>query len=131
MDILAVTALTSLDRTDLDDLGFAVSVEELVRSRARRAMAVGCRGVVASALEAPALRRDFGDSLVIVTPGIRPVMNRTVDDQKRVASPAEALRGGADHVVVGRPVHSASDPRAAAEAIQAEIASVFAHDVRG
>ena len=129
--ILAVTALTSLDQTDLDDLGFQVSVEELVLSRARRAMEVGCRGVVASALEAPAIRRNLGEPLVIVTPGIRPVVNRPVDDQKRVASPTEALRGGADHIVVGRPIRSAPDPRAAAEAIQAEIAAVYAADTSG
>ena len=124
--VLAVTALTSLDQTDLDDLGFQVSVEDLVLSRARRAIEAGCVGVVSSGLEAPKLRDGLGDRFVIVTPGIRPVTNRTVDDQKRVTSPTEALRGGADYVVVGRPIRTAPDPRAAAEAIQQEIAAVFA-----
>jgi orotidine-5'-phosphate decarboxylase len=124
--VLAVTALTSLDQTDLDELGFQVSVEDLVLSRARRALEVGCAGVVSSGLEAPKLRDRLGDRFVVVTPGIRPVTNRTVDDQKRVTSPTAAFRGGADYVVVGRPIRTASDPRAAAEAIQAEIAALFA-----
>lgn len=123
--VLAVTALTSLDQTDLDDLGFQVSIEELVLSRARRALAVGCRGVVSSGLEVPALRAGLGGGFVVVTPGIRPVVNRAVDDQKRVATPTEAFQAGADYVVVGRPIRSAPDPRAAAQAIQAEIAELF------
>ncbi len=124
--VLAVTVLTSLDQSDVDDLGFDVSVEDLVLSRTLRAVKVGCRGVVSSALEAPRLRAALDerqeDGFVIVTPGIRPVLNRTVDDQKRVSSAAEAIRGGADHVVVGRPIRDAADPRATAEAIQREIA---------
>src|SRR5512135_1943930 len=84
--VLAVTVLTSLDRGDLDDLGFACDVEKLVLSRARRALEAGCDGVVSSGLEALRLRQEAGDRLIIVTPGIRPVENRPADDQKRVVS---------------------------------------------
>lgn len=120
--VLAVTALTSLDRGDLDDLGFQCEVGELVLSRARRALAAGCDGVVSSGLEVAALRREIGPKLVCVAPGIRPVDNRTESDQKRVMTPAAAIRAGADYLVVGRPIRDAADPRAAAEAIQQEIA---------
>jgi len=126
LKILAVTVLTSLDRGDLDDLGFDVDVEKLVLSRARRALEAGCDGVVSSGLEAAALRAELGPRLMVVTPGIRPVDNRPVDDQKRVVTPAQAFRNGADYIVVGRPIRGADNPRAAAEAIQAEIAEVFA-----
>jgi orotidine-5'-phosphate decarboxylase len=123
--ILAVTALTSLDRGDLDDLGFACDVDRLVLSRARRALEAGCDGVISSGLEAPMLRRELGDRILVVTPGIRPVENRPADDQKRAVDVAQALANGADYVVIGRPIRQAPDPRAAAEAIQATIASVF------
>jgi orotidine-5'-phosphate decarboxylase len=123
--ILAVTVLTSLDRGDLDDLGFQCDVEQLVLSRARRALAAGCVGVVSSGLEAKLLRAGVNDRLIVVTPGIRPVENRPVDDQKRVMSVADAFASGADYIVVGRPIRAAADPRAAAEAIQATIASQF------
>src|SRR5712691_4313133 len=121
--ILAVTVLTSLDQSDLDDLGFQCDVETLVLSRARRALEAGCDGVVSSGLEAPALRRELGDRLLVVTPGIRPVENRPSDDQKRTVDVAQALTNGADYIVVGRPIHQASDPRAAALGIQATIAA--------
>ncbi len=124
--ILAVTVLTSLDRGDLDDLGFKCDVEQLVLSRARRALAAGCVGVVSSGLEAKLLRAGVDDRLIVVTPGIRPVENRPSDDQKRVVSVAEAFSNGADYIVVGRPIRDAADPRAAAEAIQTTIAGVFA-----
>ncbi len=123
--ILAVTVLTSLDRGDLDDLGFQCDVEELVLSRARRALAAGCAGVVSSGLEAKLLRAGVDDRLIVVTPGIRPVENRPVDDQKRVVGVAEAFDNGADYIVVGRPIRDARNPRAAAEAIQATIAGLF------
>jgi orotidine-5'-phosphate decarboxylase len=123
--VLAVTALTSLDRGDLDDLGFKCDVGELVLSRARRALEAGCDGVVASGLELPAMRREVDNRLLVVTPGIRPVENRPSDDQKRVVTVEQAFRDGADHIVVGRPIRDASDPRAAAEGIQATIADVF------
>ena len=123
--ILAVTVLTSLDRGDLDDLGFACDVEKLVLSRARRALEAGCDGVISSGLEAPFLRQHVDQRLLVVTPGIRPVENKPVDDQKRTVDVAQAFANGADYIVVGRPIRDADDPRAAAEAIQATIAGVF------
>jgi orotidine-5'-phosphate decarboxylase len=125
LKILAVTVLTSLDRGDLDDLGFQCDVETLVLSRARRALQAGCDGVISSGLEAAALRRELGERLLVVTPGIRPVENRPVDDQKRTVDVAEAFRNGADYIVVGRPIRTASDPRAAAQAVQSTIAGIF------
>jgi orotidine-5'-phosphate decarboxylase len=122
--ILAVTALTSLDRGDLDDLGFSCDVARLVLSRARRAMEAGCDGVISSGLEAQALKAEFKDRLLVVTPGIRPVENRA-DDQKRTVDVAQAFANGADYIVVGRPIRTASDPRAAALAIQNTIAKLF------
>ena len=119
--ILAVTVLTCLDRGDLDDLGFQCDVQQLVLSRARRALAAGCAGVVSSGIEAEAIRREIGPRLMVVTPGIRPVENRAEDDQKRVLTPQRAFEAGADYIVVGRPIRDAADPRAAAEAIQASI----------
>jgi len=122
LNVLAVTVLTSLDRGDLDDLGFQCDVERLVVSRARRALASGCAGVVSSGIEAEAIRRELGEKLLVVTPGIRPVENRPSDDQKRVLTVEAAFAAGADYIVVGRPIRDAQDPRAAAEAIQASIA---------
>ena len=124
--ILAVTALTSLDRGDLDDLGFDCDPHELVLSRARRAFEIGCDGVISSGLEVPALRRHLDSRLLVVTPGIRPVENRPPDDQKRTVDVRRAFLNGADHIVVGRPIRDARDPREAAEAIQSTIRTVFA-----
>ena len=123
--ILAVTVLTSLDRGDLDDLGFSCDVSQLVLSRARRALEAGCDGVISSGLEVAQLREFVDDKLVVVTPGIRPVENRPSDDQKRVVSVPQAFANGADYIVVGRPIRDAQDPRAAAEGIQRTIAEVF------
>ncbi|HEX4952834.1 MAG TPA: orotidine-5'-phosphate decarboxylase [Thermoanaerobaculia bacterium] len=119
--ILGVTVLTSLDQGDLDDLGFTVDVEKLVLSRARRALERGCDGVVCSGHELLALRRELPGRLLCVVPGIRPVANREEDDQKRTVDVAEALRRGADHLVIGRPILGAPDRRAAALAIQQQI----------
>lgn len=124
LKILAVTVLTSLDQNDLDDLGFACDVKSLVLSRARRALKLGCDGVISSGLEAPALRESLGDRFLVVAPGIRPVAN--VDDQKRTVDVEQALRNGADYIVVGRPIREAAEPKAAAEDIQRRIASLFA-----
>jgi orotidine-5'-phosphate decarboxylase len=125
--ILAVTVLTSLDQHDMDALGFkGVTIPEIVISRAKRAVALGCDGVIASGQEAAQLREQVGDHFLIVTPGIRPIENRLVeDDQKRTVTPEMAFKGGADYLVVGRPIIDASDPRAAAEEIQKTIASLF------
>ena len=124
--ILAVTALTSLDRGDLDDLGFDCDVRDLVLSRARRALEAGCDGVIASGLELAALRQTIDDQLLVITPGIRPVDNRAEDDQKRVVTVEQAFADGADYIVVGRPIRNAPDPRKAAQSIQATIAEAFA-----
>lgn len=126
LKVLAVTALTSLDRGDLDDLGFQCDVEQLVLSRARRALEIGCDGVVSSGLEVAMLREYLDDRLLVITPGIRPVENREEDDQKRVVSVAQAFQNGADYIVVGRPIRDAENPREKAEQIQAQIAEQFA-----
>jgi len=125
MGILSVTALTSLDQGDLDDLGFGCDVESLVLSRARRAFEIGCTGVISSGLEVPALRREVDDRLIAVCPGIRPVANR--DEQKRTLSAGEAFAAGADYIVVGRPIRDAADPAAAAAGIQHEISRYFSN----
>ncbi|HVB34455.1 MAG TPA: orotidine-5'-phosphate decarboxylase [Patescibacteria group bacterium] len=125
IQILAVTVLTSLDEADMKDLGFQTDIRSVVESRAKRALEIGCDGLISSGIEAPALRDKFGDKFLIVTPGIRPGSNRPVDDQKRIVDVEEAFRNGADYIVVGRPILKAEDQKAAAEAIQARIASLF------
>jgi len=123
LKVLAVTALTSLDRGDLDDLGFDCAVEDLVISRARRAYESGVDGIVASGLELPSIRKAVQDKILIVTPGIRPVENRQTDDQKRVVTVERAFQAGADYIVVGRPIQNAENPREAAELIQESISN--------
>jgi orotidine-5'-phosphate decarboxylase len=123
LKILAVTALTSLDRGDLDDLGFDCDVKDLVLSRAKRAFEAGCDGVVSSGLEVPFLRASVDNKLIAVTPGIRPVAND--DDQKRVVDVKTAFESGSDYIVVGRPIKNADDPYAAASNIQQIIKNCF------
>jgi orotidine-5'-phosphate decarboxylase len=118
--ILAVTVLTSLDRVDLNDLGFQCTPEDLVLSRARRALQVGCDGVVSSGLEAPRLRNELGGNFLVVVPGVRPVENR-IDDQKRIVTVRDAFLNGADYVVIGRPLKQAADPPALAAEMQQQI----------
>lgn len=125
MKILAVTVLTSFDASDLAEMGATGDVASLVLSRARHAAEAGCDGVIASGLEAPKIKAELGARLLVVTPGIRPAENRPRDDQKRTVDVAQAFANGADYIVVGRPVRDAPDPRAAAESIQATIASLF------
>jgi orotidine-5'-phosphate decarboxylase len=125
LKILAVTVLTSLDRRDLEDLGFQCSVEDLVLSRARRALEVGCDGVISSGLEAVKLRSDLGENFLVVSPGIRPVDNKLIDDQKRTVDIEQAFGNGADYIVVGRPILKASDPKVQAEGYQQRIAALF------
>jgi orotidine-5'-phosphate decarboxylase len=120
--LLGVTVLTSCDDADLIEAGYRFGVVEMVRRRAEQAEALGVDGLVASAEEAAGVRAGVGKTMILVTPGIRPA-GAEAGDQKRVATPAGAIRGGADYLVVGRPVTSASDPRRAAAAIVAEIAS--------
>ena len=123
LKVLAVTALTSLDQGDLNDMGFTCDIKELVISRAKRALRSGCDGIVASGLELEHIRNEVDQKLVIVTPGIRPVLNRPTDDQKRVVTVEQAFQWGADHIVVGRPIKNATNPREAAELIQESIAN--------
>lgn len=123
LKVLGVTVLTSLDRGDLDDLGFDCDIENLVISRARRALEAGCDGVISSGLEVPKLREHIDSKLLVITPGIRPVDNKPAGDQKRVVTVETAFANGADYIVVGRPIRDADEPRAAAEAIQASIAA--------
>ena len=125
LKVLAVTVLTSLDQGDMTDLGFDCDMQKLVLSRARRALALGCDGVISSGLEVPALRAEVDNKLLVVSPGIRPVENRPSDDQKRVVTVEQAFRNGADYIVVGRPIRDAADQRAAALAVQAQIRAVF------
>ena len=120
--ILAVTVLTSYDDADLAASGYDFTVPELVAERAAQARDIGVDGVVCSAAEASALRPILGRAMVLVTPGIRPV-GAEPGDQKRIVTPSAAIAAGADYLVVGRPVIAAPDPRAAAEAIVAEIAA--------
>jgi orotidine-5'-phosphate decarboxylase len=125
LKILAVTVLTSFDKRDLEEMGSTRTIEELVLARAKGAADSGCDGVIASGMEAPALKNAFGDRLLVVTPGIRPVADRPADDQKRAVDAAQAFAGGADYIVVGRPVRQAPDPRSAALALQASIRAAF------
>ena len=125
LKVLAVTALTSLDRGDLNDLGFDCDVRDLVLSRAKRALAIGCDGIVSSGLEVQMLREALDHKLLVITPGVRPVDNREEDDQKRVVSVESAFQNGADYIVVGRPIRDAKDPRAMAQTIQSQIAQQF------
>ncbi len=104
-------------------MGFKTDVRKLVLSRAERALQIGCDGVISSGLEAPALRENLGDQLLVVVPGIRPVKN--IDDQKRTVDVEEAFYNGADYIVVGRPIREADDPAQAAAAIQERIRALF------
>ncbi|MFC0214187.1 orotidine-5'-phosphate decarboxylase [Paenibacillus chartarius] len=115
--VIAVTQLTSTSQAMLnEEIGIAGSVEDAVLRYARLAQTAGLDGVVVSALEVPALRRELGDSFVTVTPGIRPA-GADIGDQSRVLTPAEALRMGSSYIVIGRPITAAGDPRAALESI--------------
>lgn len=121
LKILGVTVLTSLTPESLRDSGVTMALEDLVLKRAEFCAKAGADGVVASAREAPAIAARFGRDLLIVTPGVRPA-GAGADDQARTATPADAIRGGADYLVIGRPIVNAGDPRAAARAIVDEIA---------
>lgn len=124
MKLLAVTVLTSFGEEDMRAMGMTGSIEDLVYYRAKRALELGCDGVVSSGLEAGKLRNELGEKLLIVTPGIRPGANvdDSSDDQKRIVTAGAAIGAGADHVVVGRPITRAEDPIAVIEKMQQEIA---------
>jgi orotidine-5'-phosphate decarboxylase len=119
--ILAVTVLTSLSDSDLVEIGYATAAADLVERRARQALDCGCDGVVASPLEAARLREIVGPDFLIVTPGVRP-RGAAMDDQARAATPRAALAAGASHLVIGRPVTGADDPRLAVDLILEEMA---------
>jgi orotidine-5'-phosphate decarboxylase len=125
--ILAVTVLTSLNDADLAKAGYAATVRELALLRAEQACEIGVDGLVCSPEEVSTLRAAVGNRLVLVTPGIRPA-GTAAGDQKRVATPAAAIGAGADYLVIGRPILAASDPKAAAAAIVAEIAGATRKD---
>jgi orotidine-5'-phosphate decarboxylase len=120
LKILAVTVLTSYDDGDLHAAGYRLGVADLVEARAQQAQVLGLDGIVCSPEEAAALRKIVGHQMDLVTPGVRPAGAAT-GDQKRIMTPAKAIAAGADYLVVGRPVLEAADPRAAADAIVAEI----------
>lgn len=121
LKLLAVTVLTSYDDGDLHAAGYRLNVSDLVEARAQQAQVLGLDGIVCSPEEAAALRKVVGHQMHLVTPGIRPAGSE-VGDQKRIMTPARAIAAGADYLVVGRPITGAADPKAAAEAIHAEIA---------
>jgi orotidine-5'-phosphate decarboxylase len=120
--LLAVTVLTSFNEATLREIGMEGSLGSRVVALARLARMAGMDGVVCSALEAPAVRRELGADFKILVPGVRPASAAT-NDQSRIATPGDAVRAGADYLVVGRPITAAADPRAAARAIVAEIAA--------
>ena len=125
LQILAVTVLTSYDETDLQEAGYRHTIADMVALRARQAKALGVDGLVCSPEEVAALRAIVGDQMRLVTPGIRPAGSSS-GDQKRIMTPARAIKSGADYLVIGRPIMEAADPKAAADAIQAEIAQALA-----
>lgn len=128
LKILAVTVLTSFDESDMLEMGMTGSIRDLVLLRARKALQLGCDGVVSSPLEAEPLRGELGSNFLIVTPGIRPGLNRDVetDDQRRVATAQQAILNGADHVVIGRPISTSPDPLSTVKTILDEIGAGLA-----
>jgi orotidine-5'-phosphate decarboxylase len=121
--ILSVTVLTSFGEEDMEEMGFTGTIEDLVFRRAKRALEIGCDGVISSGLEAARLRKELGDKFLIVTPGIRPGKNIEIpeDDQRRIVTAQDAIINGADYVVIGRPISTAKDPIAVVESMQHEI----------
>jgi orotidine-5'-phosphate decarboxylase len=120
LKILAVTVLTSYDEADVHEAGYRLGVAGMIAERARQAQAIGIDGLVCSGEEAATVRGIVGPGMALVTPGIRPAGSEA-GDQKRVMTPARAIAAGADYLVVGRPIVAAADPKAAADAIVAEI----------
>lgn len=120
--LLGVTVLTSMDQADMLEAGYTMSPEELVLRRAQQARDAGMGGIVASAAESAAIRKIVGPDMAIVTPGIRPAGSEA-GDQKRVMTPADALRAGSSHLVVARPIVGAADRKAAAQSILEEMAA--------
>jgi len=124
LKILAITVLTSFGENDMKEMGMSGSVRDLVLLRSKKALEIGCDGVVSSALEADEIRKELGSNFLIVTPGIRPggnIEDDDDDDQKRIATAREAIINGADHVVIGRPIRNSDDPIALIRELQGEI----------
>ncbi len=128
LKILAVTLLTSFDESDMREMGMTCSIKDFVALRSRKAIDLGCDGVISSALDVPAMRRDLGNNFLIVTPGIRPGLNCDIehDDQRRIATARQAIINGADYVVIGRPISTSPEPVSAVQSIQEEIADGLA-----
>jgi orotidine-5'-phosphate decarboxylase len=124
LKLLAVTVLTNFDAHDLKDMGVQWGVADLVAARAKLAAEVGCDGVVASGAEPEAIRRTVGGGFLIVTPGIRPG-GKGADEHARATTPTQAIKAGADYLVVGRPIRDAADPRAATQQIVSEMQTAF------
>jgi orotidine-5'-phosphate decarboxylase len=124
LKLLAVTVLTSWDDNDLREAGYQISVSDLVLKKTEQAKEIGIDGIVASAAEAASIRRQVGAETLIVTPGIRPAGGEA-GDQKRIVTPKDAIKAGADYLVVGRPVTEAADPKAAVETIVGEISAAL------
>jgi len=127
LKILGVTVMTSLTDEDLREIGYGHTAADLVERRVRQAIDCGCDGVIASPHEAARVRQIAGEGFLVVTPGVRPA-GASADDQARTATPAAALKAGATHLVIGRPITAAPDPRAAAQAIAAEMAGASTSD---
>ena len=125
--ILAVTVLTSFDESDMLEMGLTGTIEDWVYHRAKKALSLGCDGIISSGIEVPRLREGFGDSFLIVTPGIRPGVNDVIqeDDQKRIVSAYQAIHHGADYVVIGRPIRHSKDPVSVVKQIQDQIAKAI------
>lgn len=127
LKILAVTVLTSFGEEDMAEMGIPVRVEDLVFARAKRALDLGCDGVVSSGMEAKRIRENLGNKLLVITPGIRPGRNvdLAADDQKRIMTAQQAIANGADYLVVGRPISTAKDPIQVVESMQSEMKKVL------
>lgn len=124
LKLLSVTVLTSLDADDIRDLGFRCSIEDLVLFRAKAALEAGCDGVIASGREVKLINKEIGDKILVVTPGIRPE-GASTNNHKRHATPTQAIKDGADYLVIGRPITRAKNPRRAAESIVKEMEMAF------
>ena len=124
--ILSVTVLTSFDEEDMRSMGLKGDIADLVYKRAKRSLEIGCDGIVSSGLEVPRLRRDLGDNFAVVTPGIRPGKNIPEDDQRRIATPYEAIKNGADYLVIGRPISRSANPIDTVKMIQDDIHKALA-----
>ncbi|MBN8533269.1 MAG: orotidine-5'-phosphate decarboxylase [Rhizobiales bacterium] len=122
LGVLGVSVMTSMDDGDLARAGYGMGVQDLIARRARQIEEAGCRGIICSAVDIATVRRAVGESLAIVTPGIRPA-GSALADQKRVMTPGEAIRAGVDNMVIGRPITGAADPKTAMRSILDEIAS--------